>query len=158
MNMLNEAILFDAGLFIGALLSGDPRHAEARPLVEAGRRGEISACTTIGILSEVYAALTWVGAQPPHSPAEAALAVRLLVDSPSKIKILSESLEVGLKMLELSEAHQLTARRIHDARHVATTLINGVKKVYTYDTGDWGVFTSDGIQIVGPDSVIHKKI
>jgi len=34
-----EMILFDAGLFIAALLSGDPRHAEAYPLVEAARRG-----------------------------------------------------------------------------------------------------------------------
>jgi len=54
----NAKILFDAGLFIGALLQDDPRHAEARPLVEAARKGEISVCTTTGILSEVYAALT----------------------------------------------------------------------------------------------------
>lgn len=33
-----EYVLFDAGIFIGALLTGDPRHAEARPLVEAARR------------------------------------------------------------------------------------------------------------------------
>jgi len=36
----NNQVLFDAGLFIGALLSGDVRHAEARPLVEAARQGE----------------------------------------------------------------------------------------------------------------------
>lgn len=49
--------LFDAGMFIGALLRGDPRHAEARPLVEAARRGEMQVCTTPSILSEVYGAL-----------------------------------------------------------------------------------------------------
>ena len=35
----SEPALFDAGMFIAALLTGDPRHAEARPLVEAARRG-----------------------------------------------------------------------------------------------------------------------
>ncbi len=42
--------LIDAGVFIGALLAGDPRHAEARGLVERARRGELHACTTTGIL------------------------------------------------------------------------------------------------------------
>jgi predicted nucleic acid-binding protein len=46
-----EYVLFDAGIFIGALLTGDPRHSEARPLVEAARRGDMPACTTTGILS-----------------------------------------------------------------------------------------------------------
>jgi len=32
----NNQVLFDAGLFIGALLSGDVRHAEARPLASVG--------------------------------------------------------------------------------------------------------------------------
>jgi predicted nucleic acid-binding protein len=54
-----EYVLFDAGMFIGALLLGDSRHREARPLVEAARRGELLTRTTTGILSEVYAALTW---------------------------------------------------------------------------------------------------
>jgi predicted nucleic acid-binding protein len=54
-----ERALLDAGVFIGALLQGDPRHQEARSLVEQARRGMISACTTPGILSEVYGALTW---------------------------------------------------------------------------------------------------
>jgi len=35
-----EYILFDAGMFIGALLRGDPRHTEAYASVEAARRVE----------------------------------------------------------------------------------------------------------------------
>jgi len=85
-----EISLFDAGMFIGALLSGDPRHSEARELVEAARSGTISACTTPGILSEVYGALTWERAQPRHSPTEAAETVRLLIEPPSAIEVLEE--------------------------------------------------------------------
>ncbi len=40
------AVLFDAGVFIAALLNGHPRHDEARPLVEAAGRGDLLACTT----------------------------------------------------------------------------------------------------------------
>ncbi|GEM_PF-5439145 len=58
MPQMSDFILFDAGVFIGALLEGDERHAVARPLVDAARAGCLSACTTSGILSEVYAALT----------------------------------------------------------------------------------------------------
>ncbi len=50
--------LFDAGLFIGALVTGDPRHAEARALVEDARRGTFLTCTTTGILSIVPVVFT----------------------------------------------------------------------------------------------------
>ena len=101
-NTLNNYILFDAGIFIGALLGGDARHAEARPLVESARMGMLNVCTTSGILSEVYAALTWVGAQPQHSPEEAANAVRLLIEPPSALYVLPDSREASLKMLEFA--------------------------------------------------------
>lgn len=147
-------IFLDAGVFIGALLSGDPRHAEACPIVEAARRGDFTACTSVGVLAEVYAALTWIGAQPPQTPEMAGYVVGLLVNSPSEIRVLETNVNGGFKMLELAANHQLTARRVHDARHAATALVAGVHKVYTYDFGDWQVFQSDGIQIVGPESAI----
>ena len=150
-----ETILFDAGLFIAALLSGDPRHTEAYPLVEAARRGTLIVCTTTGILSEVYAALTWETAMPPHSPERAAEAVRLLVEPPSAIQVLPTGAEVGLLMLDLAVAHKLTARRVHDARHAATALVVGVTLVYTYDETDWRVFAPNGIKVIGPESVMR---
>ena len=135
-------------------LQGDPRHMEARPLVEAARRGELSACTTTGILSEVYAALTWHQAQPPHSPEEAAQAVRLLVEAPSMIRVLPDGAVEALQMLELAESHQLRARRVHDARHAAAALVAGITSVFTYDAGDWAAFEGDGLNIAGPASVL----
>jgi predicted nucleic acid-binding protein len=151
-----QLVLLDAGVFIGALLKGDSRHAEARPLVESARRGEFRSCTTVGILSEVYGALTWEKAAPQHNPADAAQAVRLLVEPPSAIVVLSGSLEVALKTLELAAKHRLTARRIHDARHAATALVAGVLSVYTYDADDWQAFASDGLHIVGPPSTVTR--
>ena len=81
-------VFLDAGLFIGALLSGDSRHTQARPIVEAARRGEFAACTSVGVLAEVYAALTWIGAQPTQTPEVASHAVNLLVTNPSEIRVL----------------------------------------------------------------------
>ena len=65
--------------------------------MEAARAGRIGACTTTGILSEVYAALTWIGAQPTHSPEEAADAVRSLIETPSQIQVLASGLKASLK-------------------------------------------------------------
>lgn len=110
------------------------------------------------ILSEVYAALTWVNAQPPHTPQEAAAAIRLLVEPPSEIIVLADSLDTSITMLLLAEKYELTARRVHDARHAATALENGVKKVYTYDTSDWKIFTPEGLSISGPPSVLSKSL
>ena len=154
MQSKKDLTFFDAGLFIGALLKGDTRHAEARPIVESARYGDIAVCTSVGVLSEVYGALTWAGAQPPQNPAMASQAVRLLVESPSQIQILNTNLNACLKMLEIAASNRLSARRIHDARHAATALVNGVSRVYTYDVGDWQTFEPEGIQVVGPPSVI----
>lgn len=150
----NNFILLDAGIFIGALLQDDPRHQEARPIVELARKGDLAFCTTTGILSEVYAALTWVNALPQHSPAEAAHAVRLLIEPPSAIEVLGDGFEASLRMLEIAERYHLTGRRIHDARHVATALIKNVVSVYTYDVADWEIFKPEGIIITGPPSIL----
>ncbi|MCG6860778.1 MAG: type II toxin-antitoxin system VapC family toxin [Chromatiaceae bacterium] len=151
-----ERVFLDAGRFIGALLAGDPRHAEAQGIVEAPRRGELVACTSVGVLAEVYAALTWVGALPRHQPDEAAAAVRALTAAPSRLLVLETGSPAGLRMLELAERHRLTARRIHDARHAATALVAGVSRVFTYDRDDWQVFAPDGIVIAGPPSVLTE--
>jgi predicted nucleic acid-binding protein len=150
--------LLDAGIFIGALLAGDPRHAEARPLVEQARQGTLLACTSAGILSEVYGALTWEKAEPRQDPAIAAEAVRLLVEPPSAVIVLREDLEVGLQTLALAATHQLTGRRIHDARHAASALVAGITAVYTYDVDDWRVFADDGLSIVGPPSTMAQLV
>jgi predicted nucleic acid-binding protein len=151
-----EYALLDAGVFIGALLTGDSRHTEARPLVEAARRGDMLACTTTGILSEVYAALTWQQAQPPHDPEQAAEAVRLLVEPPSMIRILPDGQEVTIRMLELAASHQLRARRVHDARHAAAAIVAGITSVYTYDSDDWKSFEGDGLSITGPATTLAR--
>lgn len=107
------------------------------------------ACTTTSILSEVYGALTWEHAVPRHAPAEAAEAVRLLVEPPSAIVVLMSGIAVALLTLTLAAKYQLTARRVHDARHAATALVAGITAVYTYDIEDWQVFEADGLYIVG---------
>lgn len=95
-------------------------------------------------------------AEARHDSAEAAQAVRLVVEPPSAIIVLSENLNVALKALELAAKHQLTARRVHDTRHAATALSAGISSVYTYDVGDWRVFETDGLRIIGPPSTMER--
>lgn len=153
----DEVIFFDAGMFIGALLKDDPRHDEARSIVESARYGLIMACPSTSVLSEVYAALTWEKAKPPHSPAEASNAVRLLIEPPSEIRVIGDNLSVSIRMLELATQHNQRTRRIHDVRHAATALESSINKVYTYDVSDWQIFELSGIVIDGPPSVLSDR-
>ena len=148
---------FDAGLFIGALLRDDPRHQEARPIVLAAYFGEVRACTSTGILSEVYVHLTNERAIPRHSPEEAADAILRLVAIPSKIAVLKdEGLPTTMRMLNLARRNDLLSRDIHDARHAATALDSGASAVFTYNPSDWVRFEPDGLQIIGPPSILRK--
>jgi predicted nucleic acid-binding protein len=70
------------------------------------------------------------------TPEQAGEAVRLLVEPPSMIRILSDDQEVAIRMLTLAASHQLRARRVHDARHAAAVIVAGVKPVFTYDAND----------------------
>jgi predicted nucleic acid-binding protein len=148
--------LLDAGLLIGAIARADTRFAEAYPIVVAAQRGDLAGCTTVGILSEVYAALTWAGAKPPPSHFDAAEAVTRLIEPPSAIVVLSDGLDAALQHLEIARTNGLTARRIHDARHAATALKNGIFNVLTYDPDDWLDFASEGIVIAGPPSTLVR--
>jgi len=152
--MAAEALI-DAGVFIGALLRGDPRHVEARDIVDKARTGQIPAVTTVSILCEVYAALTWEQAQPRQTPAVASSSVMAIVQSPSKIRLLPETPDILSGILELGKKHKLNARRIHDARHASTALLHGIHDIMTYDIADWKLFEMDGLKVVGPDSVLN---
>ncbi len=145
-----DDILLDAGLFIGALLKNDPRHEEALTVVEAARSGRFPGVTTVGILSEVYAALTWEGAKPQQEPDIAAQAVLAIITKPSQIRVIGETTDVVPRMLELAKMLKLHARRIHDARHAATALVRGVGCVATYDQGDWDRFVCHGLTVITP--------
>ena len=65
--------------------------------------------------------------------------------TPDEIQILPDGLSAALKTMELASLHNLTARRIHDARHAAAALAAGVTTVYTYDVEDWKLFAGDGL-------------
>ena len=149
-----DDVFIDAGVFIGALLMGDPRHTEALDIVNRARVGDLHGATTVGVLCEVYAALTWEQAQPRHSQEVAASAVLALIESPSQIRMLPETDQVLHRTLQLAMRNKLNARRIHDARHAGTALCHCISRVMTYDINDWKYFERDGLEIVGPASVL----
>jgi len=152
----SDRAFLDAGILIGALLEDDPRPAEAYALVSDARAGIVRACTSVGVLSEVYAALTWVSGSRPQRPTDAARVVAKVVAPPSAIGVIGDSLDVALMHLAWASASGLTARRIHDARHAATALHHGAVRIYTYDFADWQEFLQYGLEIVGPASILSS--
>ncbi|HZS44338.1 MAG TPA: hypothetical protein VFC63_04500 [Blastocatellia bacterium] len=59
-------------------------------------------------------------------------------------------------MLRLAASHQLTARRVHDARHASAAIASGIMSVFTYDAADWTIFEPDGLRIIGPASTLAR--
>lgn len=141
----------DRGVIFAVTTHGDGAPAPARRsgvtgdqwqlVTHGGRSADRIAKRTVGILSEVYAALTWINANPPQAPEHAAIGVRLLIASPSAIRLRHTDWRAVDLMLDLAGKHRLTAHRVHDARHAATALAAGLTKVYTYDISDWQVFS-----------------
>lgn len=70
------------------------------------------------------------------------------------IRILPDSQDAAVRMLELAAKYQLRARRVHDARHAAAAIVAGVTSVFTYDVEDWESFESDGLKIAGPTTTL----
>jgi hypothetical protein len=86
-------------------------------VVERARQGILPAYTTRGILSGVDGALIGEKTTPRHAPAKAAEAVRLLVEPPSAIGVLTDEIAMTLRTIALAAQHALTARRINDGQY-----------------------------------------
>ena len=72
------------------------------------------------------------------------------------IRILSDNQEVAIRMLKLAASHQLRARHVHDARHAAVAIVDGIKSVFTYDSNDWELFEGDGLSLAGPLTTLAR--
>ena len=72
------------------------------------------------------------------------------------IRILPDSQDAALRMLELAAKYRLRARRVHDARHAAAALVAGITSVFTYDAEDWESFEKDGLNIAGPAATLAR--
>ena len=89
------------------------------------------------ILAEFYAVITSASAvKNPISPPEAISRIKRLSQMPN-LKILQISPQVQEKWLELLELNPVKGSQVFDLLHLATMLTSEIKRIYTFNDGDF---------------------
>ena len=75
----------------------------------------------------------------PRSPAEAISAISVLLALPG-IHVLPTPAHAAAGWMALLQRHPVTGRDVFDLQLVATMQAHNVQRIYTFNTGDFGVF------------------
>jgi uncharacterized protein len=133
-----EPGLVDANVLVYAMDADAPQHAASRSLLEAARSQSTVLFVTSQVLCEFYSIVTSARrVTKPRSPEDALQAISSLL---AFLRVLSSPARAVEVWLELLRRHPVTGGDAFDLQIVAAMQINGVQKIYTFNTGDFEVF------------------
>jgi uncharacterized protein len=134
-----EPGIADANVLIYALDADAPQHAEARTLLEAARNGATILYVTSQILCEFYSVVTNTRrVSRPRSSAEALDAISELLTFLHVLPVPARAVEGWMNLLGRCP---VTGSDVFDLQIVATMQANDIQKIYTFNTGDFEVFS-----------------
>jgi toxin-antitoxin system PIN domain toxin len=136
----------DTNVLVYALDADAPQHAAARALLEAGRDPANTLYVTQQILGEFYAIVT--NPRRVARPRPAAEAIAAISDLLAYVHVLPAPARAVDLWLDLLRRHPVTGGDVFDLQIVATMQANGVPRIYTFNTGDFGVFSE--LSVVTP--------
>ena len=123
-----------------------PQHAASRALLEAARDSSATLYVTSQILCEFYSIVTNARRVPkPRSPDDA---IRAISDLLAFVHVLPIPARTVEGWLDLLRRHPVSGGDVFDLQIVATMLANGVKRIYTYNAGDFEKFPE--LAVVNP--------
>ena len=139
--MLVEPGILDANILAYAVNADAPQHAASRALLEAARNPSIALYVTSQILCEFYSLIT----NPRRvavasSPTEALRIISAIMALPG-LHVLPTPARAVVGWMELLQRHPVTGGDVFDLQIVATMQANGVQRIYTFNTGDFEVFS-----------------
>ena len=135
-----EPGVVDANVLAYAANADVPHHAASRALLDAARDPSVRLYVTSQILCEFYSVITnprRVAA--PSSSAEALGIISALLALPG-IQVLPSPARAVTALLELLRRHPVTGGEVFDLQIVATMQENSVRRIYTFNAGDFEVF------------------
>jgi predicted nucleic acid-binding protein len=134
-----EPGILDANVLVYALDADAPQHAASRALLEAARDASATLYVTSQILCEFYSIVTNARRVPkPRSSADAVSAISDLLAFLHVLPVPTGTVEGWLDLLR---RHPVTGGDVFDLQIVATMQANGIARIYTYNTGDFEVFS-----------------
>jgi predicted nucleic acid-binding protein len=139
--MLVEPGILDANILAYAVNADAPQHAASRALLEAARNPSIALYVTSQILCEFYSLIT----NPRRvavasSPTSALRMISAILAFPG-LHVLPTPARAVVGWMELLQRHPVTGGDVFDLQIVATMQANGVQRIYTFNTGDFEVFS-----------------
>jgi len=135
-----EQGIVDANILIYALDADAPQHIACLALLEAAQ-GEIPMTTlyvTLQILCEFYAIVT--NARRVLKPRSSADALAAISDMLGFLRVLPVPVAVIDEVIALVRRRPVTGGDIFDLQIVATMKLNGISRIYTFNTDDFKLF------------------
>lgn len=133
-------LALDTDVLVSWAMTGSPRHGAARRLFEAEVRGGGSLALTPQVVHEfLHVATDSKRFENPLSMAEALRMARTLWNAGDVVRLLPAP-EALPRTLELMETLRLGRKRILDTALAATLECAGVRRLATFNPGDFAIF------------------
>lgn len=133
-----EPGVIDTNVLVYALDADAPQHAAARALLEAGRDPANTLYVTPQILGEFYAIVT--NPRRVARPRRATDAIAAIADLLAYVHLLPVPARTVDLWLDLLRRHPVTGGDVFDLQIAATMQANGVRRIYTFNSGDFAAF------------------
>ena len=133
-----EPGLVDTNVLVYALDVDAAQHASSRALLEAGRAGSVTLYVTSQIVCEFYSVVTNPRrVAKPCSSAAARAAISSLLGFLRVLPVPAQTVE---ELIRLVRRRPVTAGDIFDLQILATMNVNGIQRIYTFNTADFAGF------------------
>jgi predicted nucleic acid-binding protein len=147
--------LLDTNILLRTSQPASPQHADAirstAALIQAGRIFCISSQAIYEFLAVATKPQTENGLGMTQSVADSHLANLL-----ASIEIIFDSPAVAAELRRLVLAHQVSGKKVHDARMVAAMNVHNVTEILTFNTKDFTRYP--GITVLSPSSVAQGQL
>src|ERR1022692_203870 len=131
----SDSFFVDANVLVYAALKDDSRHDVAKALLKDSSRGALYISPQI--LTEFYSTITSSKrVTVPYAPRDAVMFIETLLGY-EHIRVLPISREVSDRLLALLKAYGVKGPLVFDLQIVATMLVHGVTKIFTYNVRDF---------------------
>ena len=130
--------LVDANVLVYAMDADAPQHAASRALLEAARDNTTTLFVISQVLCKFYSIVTNGRRVPnPRSPEDARQAISAFL---TILRVLPTPVGTVEAWLDLLHRHPVTGGDVFDLQIVAAMQMNGVHRIYTFNTVDFAIF------------------
>jgi predicted nucleic acid-binding protein len=128
----------DANVLVYAFDTKAPQHAASRTLLDAARTGATMLYVTSQVLCEFYSIVT--NARRVLKPRTSADALTAISDMLGFLRVLPVPVTAVDELMALLRRRPVTGGEIFDLQIVATMKLNGILRIYTFNTDDFKPF------------------